>query len=67
MPHTTTAKAEIMKRNEEQVPRIETLKQGIIDLGMQLVREAKEHNTPPSQGEVERVKVLLDLYALIRS
>lgn len=67
MPRTTTAKSEIMKRNEEQVPGIETLKQGIIDLGMQLVREAKEHNTPPSQGEVERVKVLLDLYALIRA
>lgn len=66
MPRTSTTKTEPTMKEEAKVPKIEVLKSAIVDLGLQLAREAKEHNTPPSQGEVERVKALLDLYALMK-
>ena len=66
MPRTSTAKTEPLAKDTEKMPKIETLKNAIVDLGLQLASEAKVHNTPPSQGEVERVKVLLDLYALMK-
>lgn len=65
MPRTTI-KTESVSKNEGKQPKIETLHDAIVDLGLQMASEAKAHNTPPSQGEVERVKALLDLYALLK-
>lgn len=65
MPRTTV-KTESACKDESKTPKIETLQNAIVDLGLQMASEAKAHNTPPSQGEVERVKALLDLYALLK-
>ncbi len=65
MPRTTV-KTEPACKDESKMPEIEVLKHAIVDLGLQMASEAKAHNTPPSQGEVERVKALLDLYALLK-